>query len=113
MGREFRLIPPNGASVDHYSMERLRLWNPPDSFPIAGEQKRRRRLQCKRRLIGERAASEGTSSQTPLDNVETVLDVIREAVCEFRAGSDAVSRENSVASGLTPDSGQSSQTLYS
>ena len=67
--------------------------NLPDPFLNAVEQKWRSRLRSKRYSLGVRVGDEGTSSQTPLDNVESVLDVFREAVCEFRAGSDAAARE--------------------
>jgi hypothetical protein len=47
---------------------------------------------------------EGTSSQTLLENVETLLDVFREAWCECSAGLYAAVLESWVASDLTLDS---------
>jgi hypothetical protein len=80
MGRESRLNHPNSRPASRCSKAR-RL------FLRARGQKLHRGLRSKQNRISRHAGDEGTSSQTPLENVETVLDVFREALRECSARS--------------------------
>jgi hypothetical protein len=73
-------------------------------FPTVQEQKLRRWLRGKGDLMSTRAGDEKTSSQTPRENVETVLDEFREALRECSGAR--------MASGLTLVSEPSSQSLW-
>lgn len=112
MDRESRLNHLSSRSASLCSKRWLLLLKVRRLFPRAHGQKLRKKLRRKRHLICGRAGDEGTSSQTPLENVETVLDVFREALCECSAG---VLRRGpgKVASELTLASEPSSQTLWS
>jgi len=111
MGRESQLNHLNARSASHCSKARLLLQKVRCSFVRAQEQKLRSRLRTKRNLICGHVGDEGTSSQTPLENVETVLEVFRETLCEFSVGSCTAVLEIWMASELTLNREQSSQTL--